>query len=76
MPPANISPIFARIVAVSIASTIRKTTAAAKPQKITLRRCGLGTCVAARPITTALSPAIVRSIRITWISAAKAGDIR
>ncbi|MEI9931451.1 MAG: hypothetical protein WDM89_13160 [Rhizomicrobium sp.] len=52
-----------------VAIITRKMTAAARPQKITLWRMSTGKRVAAMPITTALSPAITRSMMITCSSA-------
>ena len=47
----------------------RRITAAIRPAKITLAPDRGGTCAAAMPITTALSPASMTSIITTWASA-------
>src|SRR5438477_5247058 len=52
----------------------RRITAAMSPHTITRRRSACGMREAATPITTALSPASTISIRMTWSSAASAGE--
>ena len=57
------------------AKTMRKTVAATMPTTMARRRCPAGRPAAARPMTTALSPASTRSIRTTWSSADSASAV-
>ena len=55
---------------------MRSTVAAMMPIRIALLRWSFGRPAAARPITTALSPASTRSIMITWRKADRASVVR
>jgi hypothetical protein len=58
-----------------LAKPMRSTVAAMMPTKIALLRWSLGRPEAARPMTTALSPASTRSIMMTWPSAQRASPV-
>src|SRR5438309_2651242 len=67
-PPARSRPVtFSSCVATS-AKAIRKTSAMPTPSMMTLRRSFAGRPEVRVPMMTTLSPAMVRSIRITWPS--------
>ena len=66
MPPARVRPMTCISDTAITARPTRSTTAATRPHRITFLRNAAGTRAAARPITTALSPASTMSIISTW----------
>ncbi|MCY1312279.1 hypothetical protein D9M70_626890 [compost metagenome] len=60
----------------TLASAMRSTVAAMMPTRMTFLRCSVGSPAAARPMTTALSPARTRSMTMTCRSAAKPAAVK
>lgn len=69
MPPASRSPSTCSNCVATLAHRIRRAVAARIPIMIACFRCLAGRPAAARPMTTALSPASTKSIMTTWIKA-------
>src|SRR5262249_42096879 len=68
--PARSRPTISSSSTAMLAKAIRNTVAATMPTRIARERCLVGRPAAARPITTALSPASTKSIMMTWMRAA------
>jgi hypothetical protein len=69
MPPASRSPNTCSNCVAMLAHAIRRAAAVRIPIMIARFRCLAGRPAAARPMTTALSPASTKSIMTTWIKA-------